>query len=141
MPACIRWIYNCTSRAGWTAMFLLAAFLPLSHAEETSFGNTYSTSWVGNTHNEGNTLWMPDWQRSLGVSPDGTVFVAGGSEMDNPLFPAAGPAPGSFNGLNPKSKFLAFKLPLHPHCLKSTPQTQLLKFLSRRNTEAFSIAT
>ena len=82
MPACIRWIYNCTSRAGWTAMFLLAAFFPLSHAEETSFGNTYSTSWVGNTHNEGNSLWMPDWQRSLGVSPDGTVFVAGGSEVD-----------------------------------------------------------
>jgi hypothetical protein len=63
-------------------MLLLTAFFPLSHAEETSFGNTYSTSWVGNTHNEGNSLWMPDWQRSLGVSQDGTVFVAGGSEVD-----------------------------------------------------------
>ena len=26
----------------------------------------------------------------------------------NPFFPASGPAPGSLNDLNPKSKFLAF---------------------------------
>ena len=29
-------------------------------------------------------------------------------EIVNPLFPASGPAPGSLNGLHPKSKFLAF---------------------------------
>jgi len=34
--------------------------------------------------------------------------VLGGS---NPLFPASGPATGSFNGLHAKSKFLAAPLP------------------------------
>jgi hypothetical protein len=33
------------------------------------------------------------------------------SILDNPLFPASGPANRSFNGLHPKSKFLASIIP------------------------------
>ncbi len=63
-------------------LFLFAcATIQAAQAEPVSFKETYATSWIGNSFSEGTKLWMPDWQNSVAVAPDGTIFVGGGAEM------------------------------------------------------------
>jgi hypothetical protein len=51
----------------------------------------------------------------------------------NPLFPASGPATSSFNGLHPKSKFLAF---IHLYARKGVHRTQTDFLLNQINEVA-----